>query len=110
MPLVISQLLSKGLLHDDVNTIVGRGLHHCAADPVMNNGKIQWVPANTESQNSEIIASVEQPFQDTGGTALLEGNLGRAVMKTSAVDPKHCLLYTSPSPRDATLSRMPSSA
>ena len=89
MPLVISQLLSKGLLHDDVNTIVGRGLHHCAADPVMNNGKIQWVPANTESQNSEIIASVEQPFQDTGGTALLEGNLGRAVMKTSAVDPKH---------------------
>ena len=89
MPLVISQLLSQGLLHDDVNTIVGRGLHHCACDPKMDNGKIQWVPANTSSQNSEIIASAEEPFHQTGGLALLEGNLGRAIIKTSAVDPQH---------------------
>jgi len=89
MPLVISELLSQGLLHDDVNTIVGRGLHNCAADPVLNNGKIQWVPAGKQSQNSDIIASAKEPFHESGGLALLEGNLGRAVIKTSAVDPKH---------------------
>jgi len=89
MPLLISQLLSKGLLHDDVNTIIGRGLHNCASDPVLNKGKIQWVPANTESQNSDIIASTDKPFDKSGGLALLEGNLGRAIIKTSAVDPSH---------------------
>jgi len=58
MALVISQLLSAGLLHDDVKTILGDGLHNCACDPVLK-------------------------------LALLEGNLGRAIIKTSAVDPKH---------------------
>ncbi len=89
MALVISQLLSRGLLHDDVKTILGDGLHRCSSDPILNNGKIEWTPAPTESANSEIIASVDKPFDNTGGLALLEGNIGRAIIKTSAVDPKH---------------------
>jgi len=89
MALVISQLLSAGLLHDDVKTILGDGLHNCACDPVLKNGKINWVKSNNKSADSEIVASVDEPFDNTGGLALLEGNLGRAIIKTSAVDPKH---------------------
>ena len=89
MALVISQLLSAGLLHDDVKTIVGDGLHNCACDPVLNNGKIDWIPSNNQSADSDIIASVDEPFDKTGGLALLDGNLGRAIIKISAVDPKH---------------------
>jgi len=88
MALVISQLLSKGLLHDDVKTILGEGLHQCACDPVLDNGKITWQPATT-SADLEIIADIEKPFDTTGGLGLLQGNLGRAIIKTSAVDPAH---------------------
>ena len=89
MALVISQLLSSGLLHDDVKTIVGDGLHNCACDPVLNKGKIDWAPSGNKSADKDIIATVEEPFDDTGGLALLDGNIGRAIIKTSAVDPKH---------------------
>ncbi len=89
MALVISQLLNAGLLHDDVKTIVGEGLHNCASDPVLKDGKIDWVPSNNKSADADIIASAEDPFDKTGGLALLEGNIGRAIIKTSAVDPKH---------------------
>jgi len=89
MALVISQLLSAGLLHDDVKTIVGDGLHNCACDPVLSNGRIDWVPSNNKSADKDIISAVESPFDHTGGLALLDGNIGRAIIKTSAVDPKH---------------------
>ncbi len=89
MALVISQLLNAGLLHDDVKTIVGEGLHNCASDPVLKDGNIDWVPSNNKSADADIIASAEDPFDKTGGLALLEGNIGRAIIKTSAVDPKH---------------------
>lgn len=89
MALVISQLLSAGLLHDDVKTIVGDGLHNCTCDPVLSNGKVNWVACNSKSTDNQIIASVDNPFDKTGGLALLDGNLGRAIIKTSAVDPKH---------------------
>jgi len=88
MALVISQLLSKGLLHDDVKTILGEGLHQCACDPVLDNGNVTWQPATT-SADFEIIADIEKPFDTTGGLGLLQGNLGRAIIKTSAVDPAH---------------------
>jgi len=88
MALVISQLLSKGLLHDDVSTILGDGLHQCACDPVLDNGNITWQPATT-SADKDIIADIEKPFDTSGGLGLLQGNLGRAIIKTSAVDPTH---------------------
>ena len=89
MALVISQLLSAGLLHDDVKTIIGEGLHHCASDPVLNNGAIDWVPSNNISADDQIIADVNKPFDTSGGLALLDGNIGRAIIKISAVDPDH---------------------
>lgn len=89
MPFVISQLLDRGLLHDDVQTIVGNGLHNCTQDPVWANNTIEWRACNSRSANTEIIADIEQPFDESGGLTLLQGNLGRAIIKISAVDPSH---------------------
>ena len=89
MPLVMKQLLDNGLLHPDVKTILGDDLNQCTSEPVLNNGKINWQAAPAKSADPEIIASFDTPFDESGGLSLLEGNLGRAIIKVSAVDPKH---------------------
>jgi len=89
MPFVISQLLDQGLLHDDVKTILGNGLHQFSQDPVWENDSIQWQACSTTSANPEIIANIKEPFDKSGGLTLLQGNLGRAIIKISAVAPEH---------------------
>lgn len=89
MSLVIRQLLEAGLLHNDVTTVTGKGLERYCTEPQSAAEGLTWSPCATKSADSEIIATVEQPFASTGGLALLEGNLGRAIIKLSAVDPKH---------------------
>jgi phosphogluconate dehydratase len=83
--LVISELLSANLLHDDTQTIVGVGLEKYTKDPKLINGKLDWYSGVTSSLNSKIISTVIAPFQKSGGLANLDGNLGSAVMKVSAV-------------------------
>ena len=83
--LVISELLSANLLHDDTQTIVGIGLEKYTKDPKLINGKLDWYSGVTSSLNSKIISTVSAPFQKSGGLANLDGNLGSAVMKVSAV-------------------------
>jgi phosphogluconate dehydratase len=83
--LVISELLSANLLHDDTQTIVGIGLEKYTKDPKLINGKLDWYSGVTSSLNSKIISTVIAPFQKSGGLANLDGNLGSAVMKVSAV-------------------------
>ena len=89
MPLVIKQLLDNGLLHPDVKTILGDDLDQCTSEPALSDGKIDWQPAPSKSADPEIIAGFDKPFDESGGLSLLEGNLGRAIIKVSAVDPKH---------------------
>ncbi|OED36774.1 phosphogluconate dehydratase [Chromatiales bacterium (ex Bugula neritina AB1)] len=89
MAVVISQLLRGGLLHNDVKTVVGDGLERYCSDPAQTDGRLSWNPCEPQSSDTSIIANLEQPFDSTGGIALLEGNLGRAVIKTSAVKPQH---------------------
>ena len=83
--LVISELLNANLLHDDTQTIVGIGLENYTKDPKLINGKLNWHSGVTSSLNSKIISTVSKPFQKSGGLANLDGNLGSAVMKVSAV-------------------------
>ncbi|MGL5953175.1 MAG: phosphogluconate dehydratase [Providencia rustigianii] len=83
--LLIRQLLSKGLLHDDVNTVVGFGLSRYTMEPWLDNGQLAWREGAEASYNLDVIADINQPFSAHGGTKLLSGNLGRAMMKTSAV-------------------------
>ncbi|RED11259.1 phosphogluconate dehydratase [Pontivivens insulae] len=85
---LIGQLLVEGLLHDDVRTIAGEGMHHYTKEPTLKEGEISWVDGPTESGNDMILRPASAPFQKTGGLTLLRGNLGTAVIKTSAVKPE----------------------
>jgi phosphogluconate dehydratase len=82
---LIQELMRSGLLHDDVQTIVGFGLKDYAQEAFLNLNKVQWKPATTESHDLNVLRPVASPFQDQGGLKLLEGNIGRAILKTSAL-------------------------
>ena len=86
---MISDLLENGLLHGDVNTILGHGLQHFCREPKIVDGKLQWSDVQAESLDTDILRSCSSPFSSHGGLQLVTGNLGRAIVKSSAVDPKH---------------------
>lgn len=90
MPYLIRELLEAGLLHEDVHTILGQGLSRYTQMPKLNKeGRLIWQPTIKESQDSSVLATVKKPFMPEGGMKLLEGNLGRAIMKVSAVPMEH---------------------
>lgn len=90
MALLFRQLLDAGLLHNDVNTICGPGLEQYTKEPKLVDGELVWVDGPSESLDKEVIASVDSPFKADGGLAVLSGNLGRAVLKTSALKEPVC--------------------
>lgn len=83
--LVVRELLKNGLLHQDVHTVAGFGLERYTQEPWLDNGQLAWRDGAQSSLDGNVIASVAAPFEHHGGTKVLSGNLGRAVMKTSAV-------------------------
>lgn len=89
MGLLIRELLQGGLLQNDVQTVVGHGLEAYSEEPWIDQGKLKWRAAMTSSGDTQIIRPLLDPFSDSGGLKLLEGNLGRAMIKTSAVKPEH---------------------
>jgi phosphogluconate dehydratase len=83
---VIRELLKGGLLHEDVETVWGHGLGRYVTEPgLAADGSLVWREPATESGNTDIVRGIANPFQATGGLSVLEGALGSAVMKTSAV-------------------------
>ena len=87
---VIGELLDTGLLHGDVLTVAGPGLHHYRQRPALDDsGHLVWREGPAVSGDETIVAPVSAPFSPDGGLKLLAGNLGRAVIKTSAVKPEH---------------------
>ncbi len=82
---MIGQLLDAGLLHDDVKTVGGAGLARYAQEPKLVGDRIIYEDGPKATQNEKILRPADQAFQDTGGLVQLKGNLGRGVMKTSAV-------------------------
>ncbi|WP_037458680.1 phosphogluconate dehydratase [Shewanella sp. HN-41] len=89
MAFLIKELLDAGLLHEDVNTVAGFGLHRYTQEPRLLDGELRWVDGPTVSLDAEVLTSVASPFQNNGGLKLLKGNLGRAVIKVSAVQAQH---------------------
>ncbi len=83
--LLVRTLLDGGLLHEDVHTVAGFGLRRYTQEPFLENGSLVYREGPTASLDEEVIASMDAPFSKHGGTKVLAGNLGRAVMKTSAV-------------------------
>jgi phosphogluconate dehydratase len=89
MGFLIKQLLKGGYLHDDVRTVYGQGLQAYTVDALLGeNGTVARQPAPDVSHDPKVLSTVETPFQETGGLKMLSGNLGRAVIKISAVKPE----------------------
>lgn len=89
MGYLIAQLLGAGLLHEDVHTVMGHGLHRYTVEPWVNNGQLDWRPAPDQSADDAVLRPVTNPFSAEGGLRLMQGNLGRAMVKVSAVKPEH---------------------
>ena len=89
MAVLIGELLDGGMLHADVNTIIGADLNEYRQCPVLIDNKVQWQPGPEKSADLSVLASTAEPFDDNGGLRLLRGNLGDAVIKVSAVKTQH---------------------
>ncbi|MBZ8002897.1 phosphogluconate dehydratase [Campylobacter canadensis] len=82
---VIKELLENDLLHNDVNTVMGKGLEEYTKVPVLNkNEELEYVSVS-KSADENIIRDFKKPFSPSGGINLMQGNIGRAVIKVSAV-------------------------
>jgi phosphogluconate dehydratase len=88
MAVVIKELLDAGMLHEDVNTVMGFGLSEYLQEAFLQEGKLVYKKAIEKSADKEVISSVKEPFDAQGGLKLLDGNIGRSVIKTSALKAK----------------------
>ena len=84
---MIRELIGAGLAHDDIMTVYGASLSDGAKQPVMDSDQLGFKDASETSADATILRPASNPFQSDGGMKLLQGNLGRATMKVSAVDP-----------------------
>ena len=85
MGLVISELLDAGLAHGDILTVWEEGFDAYRAEPVEDaEHNLVWERV-TQTRNPDMVSPVAAPFKPDGGMKLVEGNLGRAIFKTSAV-------------------------
>ncbi|KZN66571.1 phosphogluconate dehydratase [Pseudoalteromonas luteoviolacea CPMOR-1] len=101
MGFLMRELRDAGYLHNDVKTIVGEGLDDYTKEPVLDvdtnvimtnsegPSKVKWVPCPENSLDEDVLRPVSNPFNKQGGLQLLTGNLGKAVIKVSAVAEKH---------------------
>ena len=89
---LIGTLLDAGLLHEDVRTVAGDGLSRYRREPVLQDGELVWREVPTRSLDLDVLRPVSDPFAADGGLRMLSGNLGRAVIKVSAVAPEHRLV------------------
>jgi phosphogluconate dehydratase len=84
---MIGELLDAGLLHPDTRTVMGEGLTDYVREPKIRDGALTWEDWDRRTRNDKVLRPASNPFQKSGGLRDLGGNLGRGVMKVSAVDP-----------------------
>jgi len=94
MAYLVHELIEAGLLNTDVTTVAGGdGLHEYTREPIKNAhadpDPVVYRQGPKESLNHEIVSSVDKPFRKDGGLRLLDGNIGRGVIKISAVEEEH---------------------
>ncbi|MFC6673022.1 phosphogluconate dehydratase [Marinobacterium aestuariivivens] len=86
---LVRELLAAGLLHPNVVTVMGEGLEHYLQEPFLEGGELVWREGPTTSLDDGVLRTVSEPFSRDGGLKVLDGNLGRGVIKISAVAPEH---------------------
>ncbi|WP_134740974.1 phosphogluconate dehydratase [Nocardioides sp. 503] len=86
---LIHTLLRHGLMHEDVETIMGHGLSRYTTEPVLRGDDLTWEEGPKASLDLDVLRPADEPFAADGGLKVLTGPLGTAVIKTSAVKPEH---------------------
>jgi len=89
---VIRELIDAGLLHEAVKTVMGEGLGHFAAEPYLDGKVLAWRAPPAKSADEAVLRGASDPVSPTGGLVLLDGNIGRAIIKVSAVTPARRLI------------------
>jgi phosphogluconate dehydratase len=89
MGFLIRELLESGHLHEDVKTILGGGLSRYAVEARLIDDELRFEPSPAVSGNPKVLTTAREPFSASGGLKLLTGNLGKSVIKVSAVKPEH---------------------
>jgi phosphogluconate dehydratase len=89
---VLRELIGAGLMHADVLTVMGQGLSRYTEEPLLVDGALVWRPGASASLDLEVLRPVRAPFSADGGLRVLRGNLGRCVLKTSAMDLSHYVI------------------
>ncbi|WP_367715947.1 phosphogluconate dehydratase [Nitratireductor sp. GISD-1A_MAKvit] len=93
MGFLIRELLDDGYLHEDVRTIWGEGLRPYTVEAKLaDDGTVAREPAPATSGNEKVLTTAAKPFQESGGIRVLSGNLGKSIIKISAVKPEHRLI------------------
>ena len=82
-------LLAGGYMHADAQTVWGGSLQDFTCEAVLENGVVRWRESPQVSLDTSVLATLEQPFANEGGLRLLQGNLGRGIIKVSAVAMEH---------------------
>jgi phosphogluconate dehydratase len=86
---IARELAEAGHIHADVMTVAGRGIHHYFQEPALVDGELVWRDGVSESLDRNILRPASDPFDKEGGLRLVKGDLGRAVIKISAVKPEN---------------------
>jgi phosphogluconate dehydratase len=90
MAFLVRELLAAGLMHSDTKTVAGSDLSAYAREPYLeSNGSVAWRDVPAASGDTSVLRPMSDPFSADGGLKLVSGNLGRAVIKVSAVKPEH---------------------
>lgn len=86
---MFSELFSAGLMHADAASMWGSRIGDFVVEPVLEDGRLRWRKGVEASLDSAVLTGVASPFAKEGGLRLLTGNLGRSVIKVSAVAEQH---------------------
>jgi phosphogluconate dehydratase len=85
----VHSLLKAGLLHEDVRTVAGHGLWRYTTDARLDGDAVTWEEGAKASHDTDVLRGADDPFSADGGLRMLAGDLGRSVIKVSAVEPEH---------------------
>lgn len=89
---MIRELLDAGLLNPEARTVSGNGLADYTREPMLKDGKLEWRDGPETTENDKILRPCGEAFAMTGGLKQLNGNLGRGVIKVSAVAPERHII------------------
>lgn len=86
MAFLVRELIDAGLVHEDIETVWPGGLRAYAKEPFLSGDALVWRDAEAKSHDESVLRPASAPFSPDGGLRVMTGGLGRAVVKTSAID------------------------